>query len=91
MDATSRQIVLAASAAEKGREHAGTGLLDAPPPPSQQQQAAAAAAAGQKRRRTDAVPAAQQAAAAVSVPSSEAEADALIAKVMSGELWAKGK
>lgn len=82
MDATTRQIVLAAAAAEKARVQAGTALLDAPPPPPAQQQPAA----GQKRRRGDAAAAAATA-PAVAVPVSEAETDGLIAKIMSGELW----
>lgn len=84
MDATTRQIVLAAAAAEKARVQAGTALLDAPPPlPAAPQQSAA----GQKRRRGDAAAVAAVAAPAVAVPVSEAETDSLIAKIMSGELW----
>ncbi len=78
LEATTRRITLAAAAAQKGREQAGTALLDmqAPPP---------AARPGQKRGRAESVPAAP--AAGVTVPTTEAETDSLVAKIMSGELW----
>jgi hypothetical protein len=91
MDATTRQIVQAAAAAEKARVQAGTALLEGPQQPAQQQSGQQQQpAAGQKRRRGDAAAAAAaSSAAAVAVPSNEAEADALITKIMSGELWPK--
>jgi len=74
LEANSREIVLAAAAAEKGREQAGS-LLQQPPPP----------APAQKRPRLDAA----SAAGPVAAPKSQEEADALMAKIISGELWPK--
>jgi hypothetical protein len=80
MEATTRQIVLAASAADKGREQAGTALIEsaqpaAPPPPQKRQRVDASG-------RTTPPPAVP-----IPVPTNEAEADSLISKVLSGELW----
>lgn len=73
LEANSRQIVVAAAAAEKGNEQAGS-LLQQPPPP----------APGQKRPRLEAA-----SAGPVAVPTSQEEADSLMAKIISGELWPK--
>jgi hypothetical protein len=79
VEATSRQIAAAAAAAEKQWTKAGSELIHKPAQP-------AAPAAGQKRRRPQ-----EAAAAAPTEPltpeQEEAEADDLIARIMSGALW----
>lgn len=84
MDATTREIVLAAAAAEKARTQVGTPLIETPQPVQAQ------TAPGQKRRRADAAAAAAAGSSGPpAVPTNEAETDALLAKIMSGELWPK--
>lgn len=83
VDATSREITLAADAAEKRWARAGSELIHKPParpvPP---------VAAGLKRRRAAAEAAAAATPAEPLTPEQEeAETDDLVAKIMSGTLW----
>lgn len=72
---------MAAATAQKGREQAGSALVETQPPPPPAQPAKT----GQKRGRGESTP--PVAAAGSTVPTTEAEIDSLVGKIFSGELW----
>jgi hypothetical protein len=82
LEATTRRITLAAATAQKGREQAGSALVETQPPPQPPPQPAKT---GQKRGRGESTP--PVAAPGSTVPTNEAEIDSLVGKIFSGELW----